>query len=100
MGANGGKKGAYMMAYFWILIGIILASVAIRYTHVPVYNTKLVSNGKHVAHMIPHALSVVILVDHAYELPNIIHHITLTHIIAAFALFLVLMAAKSGSETL
>ena len=89
-----------MMAYFWILIGVITASAAIKYTHVPIRNAKLISNTKHVAHMIPHALSVVILVDHAYELPNIIHHISAMHILLAFALFLVLAAAKSGSETL
>lgn len=89
------------MAIFLALLGVITVALVADQLHrrskVKVQSSKfgrLHSAGK----MIPHAVTMLIMVAHASEITRVVSHVSATHALTALALFTVWAISSTGTE--
>lgn len=56
--------------------------------------------SKHLFHLAPHALSMVIIAAHASHITDVVTHISLGQLVLAGTMFALWYSSKSGSEEL
>lgn len=90
------------MAIFLALLGVVVvAFVADRLQHrskkVSVQTGKL-GRIQSASKMIPHAVTMLIMVAHASEITRVVSHISMAHACTALGLFAVWAFSSTGSE--
>ncbi len=89
------------MSIFLALAGVVLiALVADRLQHRSKAKTQSNKFGRlqSASKMIPHAVTMLIMVAHASEITRVVTHISGTHIVTALGLFTVWAVTNTGSE--
>ena len=88
-----------MTAEVMVLVpaGLVLGIFAYRYLKSGKAHPAL-EHTKNVAHVIPHALGMLIVTAHASELVRVVEHASLVHLVIATLLFAAWFITKSGPE--
>lgn len=81
------------------LAGAILIAVWVDRKKVRTQATTVASSGMRSARrMVPHALTMLVMVAHASEITRVVQHLSSVHVITALSLFAVWAITSSGSE--
>ncbi len=84
------------------VIGTIVIALAVdrfRDKQGESHHTKIAAGIHRASKVIPHALTMVVMVAHASEITRVVSHISWPHLAAAFGLFMLWMLTNSvGSE--
>lgn len=84
---------------FFALAGVILIALWVDRRKTKTQATSAASSGiRSAGRMVPHALTMLVMVAHASEITRVVQHISSAHIIAALSLFAVWAITNSGSE--
>jgi nitrate reductase gamma subunit len=90
------------MAIAFALVGILVIALLADRARARKVSAQSNTAGKirQATRMVPHALTMLVMVAHASEITRVVSHISAVHILAALAMFAIWAVTSSGSESL
>lgn len=85
------------MATLLVLVGTMSALALLTLLR-PKVRHAVAADSRQALHLVPHALTMLVMVAHASEITRVVEDVSLVHIVIATILFGVWVLTKSGPE--